>query len=129
MATFVLNPRFGSGFQLSDKALKRLGWHRDERYLVLEADARSNPELVRVCKELGPHASADGKPFTFVDVDSADIPFVKFSEFDGIESLTIDTNAKLRGAHEQIISAARAVLICSHLCDSEKISLITTILK
>ena len=128
MATFVLNPRFG-GFQLSNAALKSLGWHRDERFLVLETDARSNPELVRVCKELGPHASADGKPFTFVDVASADIPFVKFSEYDGIESLTIDTNAKHRVAHEQIISAARAVLSCSHLSDSEKITLITTILK
>lgn len=126
--TFVLTQNY-SGFCLSSEALKELGWHKDQRYLVLEADARSDPELVRVCKKLGPRASEDGKPFKFEEVAIADIPFVTLSEYDGWESLTIDTNAKHRAAQEQIISATRAVLSCSHLSDTEKLSLITIILK
>ena len=128
MPTFVLNPTFG-GFTLSDEAIKRLGWTRDERFLVLENDARSDPKLVRICKELGPLASSDGKPFTFVDVAYADVPFVKLSEYDGKESLTIDTNAKASATYAQIIDAARAVLACGNLSAAEKVSLITTILK
>lgn len=130
MVTFVLNTDYcGVGFTLSYAALKRLGWHRDARYPVLDIDMRSNPELVRVCKELGSRASADGKPFTFVDVASADIPFVKLTTYDGIEFLTIDNKEKQRAAQEQIISATHAVLTCSHLSDTEKISLLKTILK
>lgn len=128
MATFVLNCYYG-GFTLSDAALKKLGWCRDARYLVLETDARSDPELVRVCKELGPRASEDGKAFTFVEVASSDVPFVTLSEYDGAESLTIDHNAKARATYAKAIDAARAVLACGNLSADEKVSLITTILK
>jgi hypothetical protein len=128
MATFVLNNNYG-GFTLSDEALKALGWHKHARYLVLETDARSDPELVRVCKKLGARASEDGKPFTFVEVASSDIPFVTLSEYDGIESLTIDTNAKASATYAQIIDAARAVLACDYMSAADKVSLITTILK
>jgi hypothetical protein len=128
MVTFVLNNYYG-GFCLSDEALKALGWHNYARYLVLETDARSNPELVRVCKKLGARASSDGKPFTFVEVASEDVPFVTLSEYDGMESLTIDTNAQASFTYAKIIDATRAVLACGNLSAAEKVTLITTILK
>ena len=128
METFVLNPSFG-GFSLSDEALRLLKWHKHARYLVLETDVRSNRELVRVCKKLGARASEDGKSFKFVDVASSDVPFVKLSEYDGMESLTIDTNAKASATYAKAIDAARAVLACGNLSADEKVSLITTILK
>jgi hypothetical protein len=134
MTTFVLNTTCYGGFTLSDAALKRLGWHRDARYPVLDTDMRSNPELVRVCKELGPRASADGKAFTFVDVASADIPFVTFSDYDGVESLTIDTKAKARtqgkdiGDQAVVIQTIRQVLTCN-LSEAEKLRVIASLLK
>lgn len=129
MATFVFNDRSYGGFSLSDEALELLGLPHDARYLDLETDARSNPEIVRVCKELGPRASEDGKPFTFVEVASADVPFVKLSEYDGMESLTIDTNAKASATYVKVIDAARAVLACGNLSADEKVAVLTTLLK
>lgn len=127
MATFVLNPRYG-GFELSDAALKRLKWCRDARYLVLETDARSDPELVRVCKELGAKASADNMPFEFVDVAAADIPYVRLSDYDGWESLTIDEQANGLGNQAGTLAAIRAIM-ATHLSDAEKLAVITTLLK
>ncbi len=128
MTTFVLNTHFG-GFQLSDEALKRLGWGRDSAFLGLDIESRSNPELVRVCKELGRRASSDGKAFDLVVVDRSDAPFVKFHEYDGAESIEIDTAAKECAAQTKCITAVRAVLACTTLSDSEKLTLITTIFK
>jgi len=125
--TLVLNTSYG-GFKLSDAALKRLGWCRDERFLVLEINARSDPELVRVCKELGAKASADNEPFEFVDVAAADIPYVRLHDYDGWESLTIDEQAKNLGAQAGILSAVRAV-VATNMSDAEKLSIITTLLK
>lgn len=127
MATFVLNPRYG-GFELSDVALKRLGWCRDARYLVLETDARSDPELVRVCKELGAKASADGKPFEFVDVAASDIPYVKLSEYDGWESLAIDKQGKDLGNQAGILAAIHAIM-ATHMSDADKLFIIATLIK
>ena len=129
MPTFVLYTGRYGGFSLSDAALKKLGWCRDARYPVLENDVRSKLELVSVCKELGPRASEDGKPFTFVEVASADVPFVKLSEYDGMESLTIDTNAKASATYVKVIDAARAVLACGNLSADEKVAVLTTLLK
>lgn len=127
MATFVLNPRYG-GFELSDVALKRLRWCRDARFLVLEKDARSDQTLVRVCKELGATASADGKPFELVDVDASDIPYVRLSEYDGWESLVIDKQSKDLSNQAGILAAIRAIME-THMSDAEKLSVITTLLK
>lgn len=127
MATFVLNPSYG-GFELSKKALNELGWSHYERFLVLETEARSNPELVRVCKKLGAKASADDKPFEFVDVAAADIPYVRLGDYDGWESLTIDEQARKLDKQSELLTAVRAV-VATHLSDAEKISIITTLLK
>lgn len=127
MATFVLNPRYG-GFELSDEALKQLGWCRDARFLVLEKTARSDPKLVRVCKELGAKASTDDKPFELVYVDEPDIPYVRFSEYDGLEKLNIDEYAKANGTQAKILAAIRAVMT-TQLNDAEKLTIITALLK
>ena len=127
MATFVLNPRYGS-FELSYAALKRLGWCLDARYLVLETVARSDPKLVRVCKELGEKASADGKPFEFVVVAASDIPYVKLSEYDGWECLTIDKQGKDIDNQARILTAIRAIMT-THISDAKKLSIIATLIK
>jgi hypothetical protein len=134
MPTFVINTECGAGFCLSAEAHKELGWNIT-RFSELD-DKRSDPMLVYVCRKLGRRAGMFWTAFTFVDVDTADAPFVKISSVNGIESITIDTDAKQKAAiseanaaQEKIISATRAVLLCTHLSDSEKISLITTIHK
>lgn len=127
MATFVLNPRYG-GFELSDEARKLLNRSHGDRFLALEKNVRSDKELVRVCKELGAKASADNKPFELVYVDEPDIPYVRFSEYDGLEKLNIDEHAKSFGTQAKILDAIRAVMT-THLNDAEKLSIITTLLK
>jgi hypothetical protein len=131
MATFVLNPEH-SGFNLSEDALERLGWDPDDRFLPLEKDARSNPELVRVCEELGAAASAYNTPFSFVRVPKDALPYVRLREYDGLESLYIDKQAKMLGTEVErlagIHDAIRAVMT-THKSDAEKLSDIATLLE
>ncbi len=126
MPFIVLNPRFG-GFQLSKAAINRLGWSEYDSYVELTVEARSNPDLVRVCRELGPRASDYNKPFELVEVSADDLPFVTFSEYDGAESIVIDQAAKQLAQKEQVLSAIRAVLVCPGMSAEAMISVIKTI--
>lgn len=89
MNTIVLGS--DKGVILSDEALAHLGWGPDKRYVCVDVCQRSNPELVRVCKELGSHASEYSTWFTFVEVPDDILPFVKIRSVNCGEILTINT--------------------------------------
>lgn len=127
MPFIVLNPGFG-GFQLSEAAINRLGLSEYDSYVDLTVDERSNPDLVRVCRELGQRASSYNMPFKLVEVSADDLPFVKFSEYDGVESITIDQAAKQLAQKEQVISDILAVLGRPGMSAEAMISVIKTII-
>jgi hypothetical protein len=127
MPFIVLYPRYG-GFRLSKAAINRLGWSEYDAFVELTVEARSNPDLVRVCRELGPRASNDNKPFELDEVSADDLPFVTFEEYDGVESIVINQIAKQHAKNERVLSAIRGVLVCPGMSAEAMVSVIKTII-
>ena len=127
MPFIVLHPRYG-GFKLSKAATDSLGLSKYDAFVELTIEARSDPDLVRVCRELGPRASNDNKPFKLEEVSADDLPFVTFDEYDGVESFVINQVAKQHAKQEQVLSAIRAVLVCPGMSAEAMVSVIKTII-
>lgn len=130
MAIIVVKDSWNPNFTLSDEALSRLGWTPDKRVVPFGLSERSNPALIRVCKELGPRASAYDREFKLFRIAAEDVPFVSLViNACGIESVIIDCETKQNTIAMRSLDSARSALLCNHMTDSEKISYMAKILK
>lgn len=130
MLTVVIGGPWHVGVSLSDEALKLLGWTHDKRIVALDLKLRSDSELIRVCKELGPRASTRNCELTLVDVADDDTPFITLYNNYENEVLKIKPHIQTgTSAAPQTQKTVLDVLACTHLSDAEKIAAITIILK